>query len=283
MVNDPLGVVRSQVRSVADAVRWSLLLEATSPKAGNVFPGQSFDDLSYGDFVVAAEIAAEVFASPGRHFSEMVLGAVRQTKLATGSNVNLGILLLIGPIAEVAHRDLDCDLQAAVASLLEAQNQDDAACIFEAIRNATAGGLGEVDELDVRDPATSGDDLIAAMRLAADRDSVASQYANGFKDLFERVVPRLEKAIDASGDILGGIADAHLELLASQTDTLIARKCGAAVAEEVTRRASEVDKLDRTARQQFDAYLRSDGNRLNPGTTADLIAAALFVLLLRLE
>jgi triphosphoribosyl-dephospho-CoA synthase len=31
--------------------------------------------------------------------------------------------------------------------------------------------------------------------------------------------------------------------------------------------------------EDFDFWLRSDGHRRNPGTTADLIAAALFVLL----
>ncbi|GAA5504819.1 hypothetical protein Rcae01_00258 [Novipirellula caenicola] len=281
MANDPLKTIRSQVRSIGDAVRWACVLEATSPKAGNVFPGRSFNDLTYRDFIIAAEIAAEAFAMPGRHFSEMVLGAVRQTQHATNSNVNLGMLLLIGPIAEVAHRDVHADLQPAVATLLEGQNEDDAACIFAAIRSANAGGLGEVDELDVRDATTAGFDLLAAMRLAAHRDSVAYQYANGFKDLFTRIVPLVENAIQANGDILGGIADAHFDLLAQQPDTLIARKCGETVASEVQTRASQLEKSDDTARQQFDAYLRSDGNRRNPGTTADLIAAALFVLLVR--
>ncbi len=281
MTRNSLDAVRSQVRSIGDAVRWACVLEATSPKAGNVYPGRSFSDLSYGDFIVAAEIAAESFAMPGRHFSEMVLGAVRQTKLAKGSNVNLGILLLIGPIAEVAHRDVDAELQPAVASLLDGQNQDDAACIFEAIRGSTAGGLGKVDEMDVRDPASSGGDLIAAMRLAAERDLVAYQYANGFKDLFNRVVPLVEKAITENGDILGGISDAHIDLLADHLDTLIARKCGDEIANEVQQRASKLDKHDSVAVEDFDIYLRSDGNRLNPGTTADLIAAALFVLLVR--
>ncbi|GAA4451038.1 triphosphoribosyl-dephospho-CoA synthase [Novipirellula rosea] len=281
MARKPLDAVRSKVRSIGDAVRWACVLESTAPKAGNVYPGRSFSNLSYGDFIVAAEIAAESFAMPGRHFSEMVLGAVRQTKLATSSNVNLGILLLIGPIAEVAHRDVDAELQPAVASLLDGQNQDDAACIFEAIRVATAGGLGEVDEMDVRDAASSGTDLIAAMRLAAERDLVAYQYANGFKDLFDRVVPLVEKAIIESGGILGGISDAHIDLLADHPDSLIARKCGDEIANAVQQRASKLDKRDSVAVEELDAYLRSDGNRLNPGTTADLIAAALFVLLVR--
>jgi triphosphoribosyl-dephospho-CoA synthase len=36
----------------------------------------------------------------------------------------------------------------------------------------------------------------------------------------------------------------------------------------------------RAALQAFDASLRRDGNALNPGTTADLVTAVLFVALL---
>ena len=35
----------------------------------------------------------------------------------------------------------------------------------------------------------------------------------------------------------------------------------------------------RAAGRELDAYLRSDGHRLNPGTTADLVTACLFVAL----
>ena len=35
----------------------------------------------------------------------------------------------------------------------------------------------------------------------------------------------------------------------------------------------------RRAGVELDAHLRSDGNKLNPGTTADLVAACLFVAL----
>ncbi|MEI8019037.1 MAG: triphosphoribosyl-dephospho-CoA synthase, partial [Schlesneria sp.] len=69
-------------------------------------------------------------------------------------------------------------------------------------------------------------------------------------------------------------------------DTLIARKCGWAIAEEASLRArmliddTGVDfKLDPGRLGEFDAWLRADGHRRNPGTTADLIAATLFAAL----
>jgi triphosphoribosyl-dephospho-CoA synthase len=74
--------------------------------------------------------------------------------------------------------------------------------------------------------------------------------------------------------------------MARHPDSLIARKRGAVEAMESAMRASAV--LDkgwphksggRDAFADLDAWLRDEGRRRNPGTTADVIAACLFVLL----
>jgi triphosphoribosyl-dephospho-CoA synthase len=71
----------------------------------------------------------------------------------------------------------------------------------------------------------------------------------------------------------------HVGLLASHPDTLIARKAGDAAAQDVTRAARSV-RAGTMSLADFDASLRADGNRLNPGTTADLVAATLLAALL---
>ena len=88
-------------------------------------------------------------------------------------------------------------------------------------------------------------------------------------------------------DLLDAIAHAHLELVAAVPDTLIARKMGRAAAEAVSARAQQVlarggwhSRAGRAAAGGLDRWLRRDGNRLNPGTSADLMAASLFVWLL---
>ena len=75
-------------------------------------------------------------------------------------------------------------------------------------------------------------------------------------------------------------------MLAKYADSLIARKCGLEVSEEVSLRAAAVidsgkpgDDAYDEAIGSLDFWLRSDGHRLNSGTTADLVAAGLFVLL----
>jgi triphosphoribosyl-dephospho-CoA synthase len=74
--------------------------------------------------------------------------------------------------------------------------------------------------------------------------------------------------------------------MAAFPDSLIARKLGLPVAEDVQNRVKHVlslgglDTTDgRRAGVELDAHLRSNGNKLNPGTTADLVAACLFVAL----
>ena len=160
----------------------------------------------------------------------------------------------------------------------------DAQFVYEAIRIANPGGLGDAPEQDVRGEPTVT--LLEAMRLAADRDMVARQYANGFADVFDFGVPAFVNAFAQFGCVEAAIIDSQLRWLATYPDSLIARKNGIAVAEDVQKRAAEVLRLGgiatpegRAAGVAFDKHLRSDGNKLNPGTTADLITACLFVAL----
>ena len=67
--------------------------------------------------------------------------------------------------------------------------------------------------------------------------------------------------------------------MSRESDSLIARKNGKDVAEAVRHRVHGVDLGNIQDWVALDRELRKQGNQLNPGTTADLIAAGLFVLL----
>src|SRR5262249_37520262 len=112
------------------------------------------------------------------------------------------------------------------------------------------------------------------------------EYARDFAVTFEVTLPALRRALRRL-PLLGAIAQTHLELLGRVPDTLIARKAGPAAATAVAARARAVVRAggSHTARgragaRRLDRDLRRDGNRLNPGTSADLVTAALFVWLL---
>ena len=169
--------------------------------------------------------------------------------------------------------------------MLRALTVDDARGAYAAIRLAGPGGLDEPVEHDVREePRVT---LREAMAAAAQRDTIAGEYVSDYAVTFELGLPALR---DALGDGLrprDATVELALRLLAAVPDTLIARKRGAAAAGRVAAGAREVlgaggvrSASGRTALAEFDASLRSDGNALNPGTTADVVTAVLFVALL---
>ena len=144
--------------------------------------------------------------------------------------------------------------------------------------------MGQVADADIAGPPPT--DLLAAMRLAADRDLVARQYGNRFREVFADVIPALRMGLDAGWPLGHVIVHAQLTVMSRFPDSLIARKCGAAAAQQAADRAAAALAAGTPADESFwrasgdlDFWLRSDGHRRNPGTTADLLAAGLFALL----
>ena len=82
--------------------------------------------------------------------------------------------------------------------------------------------------------------LVEVMRLAAHRDTVASEYATGFEVTFGTAVPALERARHDGLPWDDAVVETFLTLLAAVPDTHIARRSGAALAAEVTARARAV-------------------------------------------
>jgi triphosphoribosyl-dephospho-CoA synthase len=125
------------------------------------------------------------------------------------------------------------------------------------------------------------------MDLARERDSVAREYATDFEITFDCGVPALRAARQAGLGWLDAVTEAGLKLLSEVPDTLIARKAGKEVALQISAGARGVleaggvrSQAGRKVLAEFDASLRDPQNSRNPGTTADLIAAATFVTLL---
>jgi len=279
---------RWSAEAVAGAAQLACVLEASAEKPGNITPRHDFADTSYEDMLRSAiAIGPELGRAAERGVGDTVLAAVRATRRVAGSNTNLGIALLLAPLARAALADgaaaaLLCE---RVEEVLQALTLDDSGAAYAAIREAGAGGLDEPVEHDVRDAPTVA--LREAMALAAGRDSVASEYATGFTITFDIGLPALRRALAAGLGPRPATVEAFLELLAAVPDTLIARKRGADAARRVSEGAAAVlaaggvrDAAGRAALETFDAALRGDGNALNPGTTADLVTAVLFVGLL---
>jgi triphosphoribosyl-dephospho-CoA synthase len=257
------------------------ILEATAPKPGNVHPEASFEDLTYEDFVRSAFAAAPAFQNAvERGVGATVLDAIQRTRDAVGRNTNLGIALVLAPLAAVP---VDTPLKQGIGSVLTNLEVRDSEQVYEAIRLANPGGLGRVEIQDVAEsPSVT---LLEAMKMAADRDGIAAQYASDFSTIFEGAsrLTRFEPFQERWGEAL---VDLHVWLMAEFPDTLIARKCGPEVAAEAARYASSVmsaggpqSAIGRSRMRYLDTWLRVNGNQRNPGTTADLVAGCLFAAL----
>ncbi|MEM9704108.1 MAG: triphosphoribosyl-dephospho-CoA synthase [Planctomycetota bacterium] len=257
------------------------LTECAARKPGNVHPGESFDDLGYSHFVTAAEIAAETLPAAGTvGVGPAVLNCVQKTVRECGTNVNLGIALLLAPLCAAGSG-------RSIGFVLEGATVEDAASVYEAIRLANPGGLGRATEQDVAEAPTVT--LAEAMRLAANRDEIAREWSDGFNGLWCDVVA-LEHLWSAAPRVHvcwweDAILTVFLSRLASRPDTHLARRCGRRVAEAVrnrvaalreTHRPQDGPLAERPWVRALNQFLREGRPRRNPGTTADLICAALF-------
>jgi triphosphoribosyl-dephospho-CoA synthase len=257
--------------------------EATAPKPGNVYRGADFEDVSYADFLTSAALVGPVLdQAEGQGVGTSVRQAVTTTQAAVGTNTNLGILLLLAPLAAVP---ICTTLPRGIADVLAVLSVGDTEQVYEAIRLAQPAGLGKVDKADVNAPAEPLLRLVEAMRLAADRDLVARQYTSNFEQVFN-VAVKIENGHQDGLPLSDAIVQAFLQQLAEFPDSLIARKRGLETAQNVSRRAAAAlgsgkpgEVAYKRGVKELDFWLRSDGHRLNPGTSADLIAAGLFVLL----
>lgn len=271
-------------RDVAAAVQLACLLEVSAPKPGNVSPGVHFRDLRYEDFLASAAAIGMPFS---RAAERTVGGIVRESIEATASwvrtNTNLGIVLLLAPLARAAClRQHGIPLRTAVQRVLDETTVDDARDVYAAIRRASPGGLGTSPEQDVADEPTLP--LRDVMRLAAGRDGVAREYATGFATTFDVGAPALRRAREDGLPWADAVVETFLTLVASSPDTHIARRAGAALADQVSTRARAVLEAGATrtadgrrALHAMDHALRDESHAANPGTTADLTAAAIFV------
>ena len=266
--------------SVEQAVTLAVVWEVSAPKPGNVHRGADFDDATFYDFLTGAVAIAPTLGQAAElGLGRAVYEAVRATQQAVGTNTNLGTVLLLAPLAMVPE---STPLETGVGDVLADLTADDSRWVYEAIRLSQPGGLGTAAAHDVHDAAP--DDLLAAMRVAEKHDLVARQYAHGFQQVLGEVVPWIVDARAAGRTLIEAIVETQLRLMSTYPDSLIARKAGHEIAKQAAARAEQVldqrslgSEAYHRALAEFDFWLRADGRRRNPGTSADLLAAGLFV------
>lgn len=279
-------MTRDAVRAAAGAAfLQACRLDVAVRKPGNVSVASAGHRMEAEMFLRSARAAAPALFEPEQRVGVRIERAVAATWAAVGCNTNLGIVLLCAPIAMaldgMTALPSAAALRAAVARVLDDLDVDDAAGAFRAIAMANPGGLGRVDAQDVHAAPTL--DLRGAMALAAPRDRIAAQYENGLADVFSRGLDALPPGFDPRTEDAGtdlAVQQLFVTLLAAFPDAHIVRKHGEAVAHSVMRAAQAWPPIGHDAAAQsalvrWDESLKLAG--INPGTTADLTVATLFV------
>lgn len=270
------------MRTTAQNAQLALLLEvAGTPKPGNVDRHREHSDLRFEHFLVGAvgaypglEMAADG-APVGASFERAVEGMSQQD----GGNTQFGALLLLVPLVAAATRtELTPE---GVSSVVEGTTVEDAANFYRAFDHTDVSVREPPDGMEALD-VRRGSDAVSAveersitlselMELSSGRDGVAREWVEGYERSFDAARWIAER----SGPVGDRVAEAYLRLLSREPDTFVAAKHGQRTAHSVMVRAQEAREGGRELVEAFAKSLVEEG--INPGTTADITAAGLFL------
>jgi len=300
-----------KAKHISKCLELAILLEASANKPGNVNRTAGFENTRYEHFLASAVAVASSFecaalrgvlVSRGEtYLGDVGLGRIIKNSIVDvnawqrGGNTLLGTAILLSPIAVAAGMTTVKEdvfriskIRENVKFVVESTTPEDAINVYEAIKNAKPGGLGKVSELDINDPDSINRickekiSLYQIFKIGSKYDTICSEWVNNYPITFDVAYPFLMEQTRQTDDLNAAIVHTFLKVLAECPDTLIARKTSLEKALEVSFRAKEILKsggLETSSGKknlrEFDQELRKAGNLLNPGTTADIIAAAL--------
>jgi triphosphoribosyl-dephospho-CoA synthase len=301
-----------KAKHISQCLELAILFEVSANKPGNVNLIVGFEGTCYEHFLASAVAAASSFelaAERGIAVSrgEISVDNVRLGQIIRnciidvnrwqrGGNTLLGTVILLSPIAVAAgmtpvkeENTFDLSkLRKNVKPVTESTTPEDSVNVYEAIRIANPSGLGKASELDINDPNSVNKilkekvSLYQIFKIAEKYDTVCSEWVNNFPITFDVAYPFLMEQIRKTRDINVAVIHTFLKILGEYPDTFVARKVGIEKAREVSSWAKEILKFGGLSTSEgkkllsdFDRKLRQAGNYLNPGTTADIIAATL--------
>lgn len=295
---------------IARCGQLACILEVSCHKPGNVSRFRDFEDTTFEHFIAgcagmgnALRESAErgIAVGSGKvSVSQVRLGSLMKKavsdsrSLHSGKNTNLGTIMLLVPLAAAAGISVATNkgienqaIRDGVDRLIRGSSFVDTVELYQAIRLAHPGGMGHVKRYDVADESANAEIEAEDVNLykifkVSRNDSIGKELVTKMAITFESGYPALLKAYDGGESTSQSILRTFFEILAKHPDSLIARKNGLEVARMITAEARSILKrgLQEEKVMLFDEKLRRRGNRLNPGTTADLVASSLAVALL---
>ena len=298
---------------VGNCATLSALLEVSAyPKPGNIHRLKDFPSTSYEHFLasgvalgpIMGEIAQR--SSLSTEWSNICLGKGIKDAVdemfwwQSGGNTHLGVIMLFTPLSAGAGVCLkkgsieSSMLREYTKEIISKANYTDSLNIYTAIDAAMSQeNLGKQDKLDVKNEESREKIIkeninpLQIFEICKNRDSICSEWVTGFKIVFELGYPYLSQRLTEGDNINNATLDTFLKILSENPDSLITRKAGKISANYVSQKAEKIIKKGGTQNEEglkllwsLDEELSKENGRLNPGTTADLTAASLYVLLL---
>jgi triphosphoribosyl-dephospho-CoA synthase len=301
---------------VARCAGLATLLEVSAyPKPGNVHRTHDFDDTLYEHFLASSisimpiiqRLASKAhnIENENGDWSDLrignsILSATKEMlKWQKGGNVHLGVILLFTPIVAAAGAVYQGDmvdlkeLNTKLKDVINGADPYDSVSIYKAINlSMSKKVLGTVKGLDVSEDSSKENILNNSLtpkkifETCSGYDSICSEWITDYYITFNIGFPHLKKQL-ISQDLNSSTVNTFLHILALYPDTLIQRKSGKEKAREISQKARLVlekggasTERGRKMLFQLDYDLQKEKGSLNPGTTADLTAASLFLLTL---
>ena len=292
-----------EANQIAKLAQIASALEVSGyPKPGNVHRTRNYDDMAFEDFIISGVVIGDTMRELAGHtktiedlsdanLGKYILDAVSETNNWIANNTNLGIMMMCVPIAAAASISDDFkEIQENVGKLMDATTVEDAVNLYDAISLADAGGMGDQEEFDVMSEKAKDElrennqTMYDVLKISASWDRLASELTSAMPVSFELGYPTFSeycKSCDDVDKINKATVVTFMTILSEIPDTLISRKYGDEVAKGVSDKAKELlaytDNFDDFTLKllEFDDYLYENG--YNPGTTADLTAASIFI------
>ena len=263
------------------------------PKPGNVHRTRDYDDMVFEDFIISGIVIGDAIREAcsdvdveNPQLGKYILKAVSETDKWIKNNTNLGIVMMITPIAVAAAiSDSFDEIRENVKVLMANTSVDDACDLYDAINIADAGGMGDQDEYDVSSDSAKNElrenkqTMYDVLKISAPWDMLAREMTSDMPAVFEIGYTTYQK-LSKEKSKNDACVLTFLKILSQVPDTLISRKYGSDDAIKVSMMTRDLlniegeDDFDEKV-AQFDEFLFK--NKYNPGTTADLTAASIFV------
>ncbi len=277
---------------IARCAQLAMLLEVSAtPKPGNIDREHNYKDTRFEHFLASAtgvypvlEKAARSKSGVGSLIHEAVIESNQWQK---GGNTHFGAFILLIPLVMAAGRCAKItSLNWHARRVVRETTVEDAAEFYRAFSEAKVK-VKPVNDLDLRDIASikkireQGLTLFNLMEISSNYDIIAEEWINRFWNTFG-CASSIQELVEGKHDINDAVVLTFMSILSGNKDTFIQTKFGSEKAEEVSLRAKEImwglDLKDRMNEiRSFDEELLKEG--INPGSTADIIIAGLFVAL----